>query len=314
MTTRGALKMVAAAVIGMMMVAVIPRVSAILEDGEQLVVLNSYSLHPPYIDAIMDVNRFVRLTQDRQSKAGWLWGKVPFTSASWVIEIEFKVSGAGTSLFGDGFAFWYVSERETAGPVFGSKDYFTGLGVFFDTYSNGRHRFPFPYVTAMVGDGKTTYDLGNDGKTNEIGGCSSDFRGKDYVTKARLHYVKGAALQLDMDVKGNQIYETCFIARNVSLPSFGYLGFSAHTGDATDNHDIIRVSTSGIVNPNAARYSNGGTYNPGNTYTPPKPTSSTWGSIGTAFLILIGIIVLMAVGAGVFIVMQKMKEKSYKRF
>lgn len=33
-------------------------------------------------------------------------------------------------------AFWYVQEPGLLGPVFGSKDYFRGMGIFLDTYSN----------------------------------------------------------------------------------------------------------------------------------------------------------------------------------
>ena len=29
-------------------------------------------------------------------------------------------------LFGDGFAFWYARDRMVEGPVFGSKDFFSG--------------------------------------------------------------------------------------------------------------------------------------------------------------------------------------------
>lgn len=50
--------------------------------------------------------------------------------------IEFKVHGSGKRLFGDGFAFWYARDRMVLGPVFGSKDHFVGLSIFFDTYSN----------------------------------------------------------------------------------------------------------------------------------------------------------------------------------
>jgi hypothetical protein len=35
---------------------------------------------------------------------------------------------------------------------------------------------------------------------------------------------------------------------DVSLPTSGYLGFSSHTGDASDNHDILSVSTSAVTN------------------------------------------------------------------
>jgi len=60
---------------------------------------------------------------------------------NWQMVIQFSVHGQGKNLFGDGFAVWYAKELGELGPVFGSKDYFTGLGVFFDTYSNhnGEH-------------------------------------------------------------------------------------------------------------------------------------------------------------------------------
>lgn len=52
------------------------------------------------------------------------------------MNINFKVSGKGTELFGDGFAIWYAKERSVPGPVFGSKDLFSGLAIILDTYSN----------------------------------------------------------------------------------------------------------------------------------------------------------------------------------
>ena len=87
------------------------------------------------------------------------------------IEVEFKIHGP-SHLHGDGFAMWLTTQRATNGPVFGSADKFEGLGIFFDTYKNNRPGVTFPYVMAMMGDGQTSYDQENDGKTNEIAGCS----------------------------------------------------------------------------------------------------------------------------------------------
>ena len=87
------------------------------------------------------------------------------------MEVEFKIHGSG-SLNGDGFALWVTKDRDQVGPVFGSADNFEGLGLFFDTYKNNRPGTVFPYVMAMIGDGKTSYDKGNDGKANELAGCS----------------------------------------------------------------------------------------------------------------------------------------------
>lgn len=92
-------------------------------------------------------------------QSGWIYSKLPFTSSSWEVEFEFQVHGAGKSIAGDGFAFWYTKDRAEVGPVFGNKDNFEGLGVFFDTYANSRERVSHPYVMAMVGDGKTSVSL-----------------------------------------------------------------------------------------------------------------------------------------------------------
>ncbi len=43
-----------------------------------------------------------------------------------------------------------------SGSVFGNQDKFTGLGIFFDTYSNHpTHSHEHPYISALVNDGPT---------------------------------------------------------------------------------------------------------------------------------------------------------------
>ena len=69
-------------------------------------------------------------------------------------------------------ALWLTKQRAIGGPVFGSTDKFEGLGIFFDTYKNNRPGVTFPYVMAMLGDGKTSYDKDTDGKDQELAGCS----------------------------------------------------------------------------------------------------------------------------------------------
>ncbi|KAJ3326404.1 hypothetical protein HDU76_012958 [Blyttiomyces sp. JEL0837] len=294
---------------------------------DELMPLYAFSLHPPYIDTIVDVNKYVRIAPDRQSQRGYLWGKTPFTPNSWVIDFEFKVHGASNNLYGDGFAFWYITDKRDQGPVFGSKDEFNGLGIFFDTYSNGRHRHSFPYVTAMLGDGKTKYDASTDGKTNEIGGCSADFRSKDYTTRARIRYHSNALLEVLLDVKGTGVFESCFKVEDISLPTLGYLGFSSHTGDASDNHDIIRISANSILNaktkppPSSNNNNNNGNSNSGQSK--PQITnkaqtgskSSGMGAFGSFMFVIFILAILIAIGAAIFVALNKMKTpKAYKRF
>lgn len=134
-------------------------------------------------DTIIRADQYIRLVSDIPSQSGWLFSRIPITATNWEVEFEFSIAGKG-HLHGDGFALWITKERAQPGPVFGHADQFEGLGIFFDTYKNNRPGVVFPYVMAMMGDGKTTYDSANDGKANEIGGCSVR---KDHCT--RIHQV-----------------------------------------------------------------------------------------------------------------------------
>ncbi|KAJ3158983.1 hypothetical protein HDU86_002152 [Geranomyces michiganensis] len=324
-------------------------------ETEQLFTLFSYSLQPPYIeenlqnrwwdfggDAYMEVNNYIRLTPDKRSKNGHLWTKHPFTSNSWLVEFEFKIHGPSAGLHGDGLAFWYTTEKDTTGPVFGSKDKFDGLGVFFDTYANGRHHFSFPRINAMLGDGATEYDHDNDGVKNELGACEIEFRNNDQPTRARVRYVRESkTLTVQTNFYGGQgdaDWITCFVAENVKLPPSGYLGFSAITGEVTDMHDVIQVKTQGIsfsykdgqgppkddsdtkkgkaqekIKVSSDKY---GASASSNRPPPPKPVSG--GGVGHFFMVLFKLVLaLVAIAAICFCVWkyaQRQEERSFKRF
>ncbi|KAH0538284.1 hypothetical protein FGG08_005104 [Glutinoglossum americanum] len=231
--------------------------------------LRTHTLTTPYLtgdlqsrwfdfggDTIIRADKYVRLTSDRPSQQGWLFSRVPLTATNWEIEVEFKIDGNG-NLHGDGMALWVTKQRATQGPVFGSTDQFEGLGIFFDTYKNNRPGVTFPYVMAMLGDGKTKYDHGNDGKANELAGCSARIRKADVPTKARLTYFQDSYLKLDLQYRREDEWTECFTASDVRLPSVAYLGFSAETGELSDEHDIISVSTKSLYEHNTASGSGG---------------------------------------------------------
>ena len=60
----------------------------------------------------------------------------PARMRNWEMQVQFKVTGSTKDLFGDGFALWYARDRMVPGPVFGSKDHFSGLAIIADTYTN----------------------------------------------------------------------------------------------------------------------------------------------------------------------------------
>lgn len=182
------------------------------------------------------------------------------------------MDGQATNTYGDGLAMWLTEERATAGPVFGSKDYFTGLGIFFDTFANARHvgwvrtqhcrqkgrptdvhcpsraqPYSFPRIMAMNGNGVESYRGDKDGANQELAGCSIDIRRTRVASKAKLTFVKDVYLELKVQHSEWDEWETCFKLEDVKLPQRPYLGYSALTGDVSDAHDVVSVSSSSIV-------------------------------------------------------------------
>jgi len=139
---------------------------------------------------------------------------------------------------------WLTKQRQQEGPVFGNQDKFEGLGIFFDTYKNNRPGVVFPYVMAMIGDGKTSYEKDNDGKNQEFAGCSArGIRAATVPTKMRLSYFQDKNLKLELQYKNEGEWTLCFETDTPpNIPQVAYLGFTAETGELSDNHDIISVS------------------------------------------------------------------------
>jgi len=235
---------------------------------DRTIALRTHSIYAPYIDqdlqnrwwdfgadAYVNTNKHIRLTRARPSQMGWLWSRVPLTAANWILEVEFKIGGETSHLFGDGMAIWVTPTRAQPGPVFGSIDNFEGLGVFLDTYANSRHSYSFPRVNAMLGDGKTSYDQERDNERTSIGACSANYRRTNVATKLRITYVKDTYLNVKVQYKAWDDWTDCFTVNDISLPTSPYLGFSAMTGDVFDNHDIISVTTYSAIlsSPDAQR-------------------------------------------------------------
>ena len=273
---------------------------------------------------------FIRLTGDRPGESGWLCSKLPAMPEHFQVEFDFKIHGGGASMYGDGMAFWITTHKGESGPVFGSSDNFEGLGIFFDTYKNNRPGKTFPYVMAMLGDGKTPYDSAHDGLANEIGACTGRglHNSKD-IARARVTYVRDKFLSLDLDYKGQKKWQNCFVLDKVSLPRSAFLGFSARTGELTENHDIHRVQVYSLRNPpqryseladydagiRSSSSSRGGSKNFNNQKSKKKSSSSSGGSwmgFFFKFFLIVLVLLLAFVGYGIYITKnQRRKERDY---
>ncbi|KAK7006068.1 Vesicular integral-membrane protein VIP36, partial [Halocaridina rubra] len=203
-----------------------------------------------FLGSTMVTSNYIRLTGDIQSQRGAIWNKAPLGVRNWELQIHFKVHGKGKDLFGDGFAVWYVKDPMQTGDVFGNKDFFTGLAVIADTYSNhnGPHNHGHPYISAMVNNGTLHYDHDRDGTHTQLSGCVAKFRNLDYDTFLSIKYVRDT-LTVSVDIDNKMAFKQCFTVGGVILPTGYFLGVSAATGDLSDAHDIVSLKLYDLTSP-----------------------------------------------------------------
>lgn len=152
---------------------------------------------------------------------------------------EFSITGRGRK-GADGMAFWYTQDRMVSGEVFGSKDNWRGLGIFFDTYDNDNKRNN-PSIYAIVNDGTMSFDHQNDGGANILASCSVGYRNKKNHVFVKVRYVD-SVLELFYDLEGKNNWNTCFkVGATISKNYF--FGFSAATGGLADQHALYSFST-----------------------------------------------------------------------
>lgn len=185
--------------------------------------------------------KVVRLTPAKQSRTGFAWNTLPVTMVDWEVILDFKVTGR-TDLGGDGFAFWFVDKPEIIGPVYGSADFWQGVGVFFDTFNNDGSGLS-PLVTIVENDGTQKFDQGSDGESQALATCSFAVRNPDAGgTAVRIRY-QNEQMHIDYSVTkdsmGNPTWQSCVSGVALTLGVDKFFGLTAHTGDLADAHDIL---------------------------------------------------------------------------
>ncbi|XP_055055161.2 lectin, mannose-binding 2-like b [Misgurnus anguillicaudatus] len=282
---------------------------------------SSSSSHWEFMGNTMIMPDTLRLTPDLQSRQGAVWSRIPCYIRDWELRVQFRIHGDGKkNLHGDGLAIWLTKERMQIGPVFGNINYFTGLGIFVDTYPNDdkQHERTFPFISAMVGNGSVAYDHDRDGRSTDLGGCTGHIRNVDYDTFLLVRYMKNR-LTVMTDVDGKQEWKECLDIPGVKLPQGYYFGASSATGDLSDNHDVISLklyeltveyspeeqddqmeitipSVDYRVDPNAGTVSEGRSI------------------ITTFFLFIVSVVALVVVVVVIIFLYSKYKENSRKRF
>ncbi|GIY53478.1 vesicular integral-membrane protein VIP36 [Caerostris darwini] len=186
----------------------------------------------------------IRLTPDEPGKQGAIWNNYPMISNDWEFHMQFHIHGKGVHLNGNGMAFWYARDPLQAGPVFGSRDYFSGLAIFIDTVEDpaSPHDHKHPYLSAVVNNGSFPYHHDEQGTAGQIGGCHLQARNLEWPAKVAISYISDV-LTVFLDSYGTDAWVQCFRAVGVHLPTGYYFGVSAATGEYSDNHDVVSVTT-----------------------------------------------------------------------
>ncbi|ODV72996.1 Uip5p CYBJADRAFT_95069 [Cyberlindnera jadinii NRRL Y-1542] len=203
-----------------------------------------------YGDTVVDMDKYVRLTSELKDQSSLIFNKHSFSDLGFEVDFRFHIHGsvASNGLKGDGMALFLTDKPLKEGPVFGAEDKFNGLAVFFDTYRNAPKGKVFPFINVMNGDGATRYDKGNDGKANQLAGCTARAiynPVNGYVDARLIHTTQDGYLSLDYRLDEEWI--NCFSIKDVHIPSVRFMGFGASTGDLTENVDLIEARVSQLL-------------------------------------------------------------------
>jgi hypothetical protein len=165
----------------------------------------------------------------------------------------------------------------------------------------------------MLNDGTKSFDHAKDGFDTKLGGCTSFFRNLDYPASFSLVYQKGK-FTFSTSTTETKNFVECFSSSNIKLPDSFYIGFSAATGGVSDTHDIFRVYTMSLDDPESnkgeplmrkaeERYSE--------EFSKPIESSSGLFSFLKNLLIMVMVLFVLYV---IWVYYQSTKTQSYKRF
>jgi len=163
-----------------------------------------------------------------------------------------------------------------------------------------------------VNNGTLHYDSDTDGENITIAGCEAAFRGRDTDTSIAIRY-ENDRLTVSTDIFGANTWTECFSRDNIQLPTHYYFGFTAHTGDLTDNHDIISVRTFQLESSDARKNEDRSLISPSaplivNTETVSHgEKSSSWTALKIFFVVIVVIIVI--VGLVVFLYYRQNRQR-----
>ncbi|KXS12435.1 concanavalin A-like lectin/glucanase [Gonapodya prolifera JEL478] len=201
---------------------------------------------------------YVRVAPSIPNTKGAVWSELQNNHSDWQVELALSIFGR-SYVGGEGLALWYTKERGAGGPAMGSREWWHGVGIIFDTadvHSEPRRHTPMTYLALNDGT-KSFADAAAD--TSKISGnCTIFYRNHPGAVYIRVTYLS-RTLKVEYDLgrkfRPQQVphFTECMTVPNVDLPQGYYFGLSSETSEHfMDDHDVYTFETYEL-NPKARR-------------------------------------------------------------
>ena len=174
----------------------------------------------------------IRLTNNSNSQSGGLFYATPINPlicSKWTVEFDYRIWGGNAA---DGLAFCFLDVPPTgfvSGAGLGIPGSANGLKVALDTWDNGCGTNPELQIYYGVGYNECAAGIV---KLNNTGGNLNFIRGNTYK-RVRITYNNGVITLF--------INNTQYLTANFTINFTGFMGFTASTGGANDQHSVKNI-------------------------------------------------------------------------
>jgi len=170
-----------------------------------------------------------------------------------------------------------------------------------------------------VNNGSLHYDHDRDGTHTQLAGCEAKLRNSQHDSWISIRYEKDV-LTVSTDINGKSAWDPCFRVEGVILPTNYFIGFTAATGDLSDNHDLISVKTYELELPDSERDGPRDDVLPvAKSFEAPRehhddPKNTGWSGV-KVFFVTLGVLLAIAATCVIGVmVYQNHQQNSRKRF
>ncbi|QSL64749.1 hypothetical protein MERGE_002051 [Pneumocystis wakefieldiae] len=177
-------------------------------------------------------NRIVFISPEHELNTGAIWQKHRNIHEEWYAKISLSLTLIQSENFG--FALWYTSERGKTGIVFGSKDRWDGLGIFFNIGLNKK-----PSIGGHLNDGSVEYSKFKNPLIQAFGACSIIYQNPNETLTYKLSYSRGI-IQIELNDT------ICFKTTQINLPSDYYFGISTQSENGAESLEIHSFEVDGM--------------------------------------------------------------------